>query len=107
MVKVYHYATSHCSREVQLVVAELDIPHELIRVHITMCQNYAPDYVWLNPGMAVPTFVDMDSTVGLDSKVIIEYVVKNYTEKYNRDPVWDFWMFDKDFQYDTMDKGAH
>jgi hypothetical protein len=23
-----------------------------------------------------------------------------------RDPVWDFWMFDTDSQYDTMDKGA-
>jgi len=84
MIKVYHYDTSHCSRKVRLVLAELDIPHKLITVHITMCQNYAPDYVRLNPGMVVPTLVEMDGTVVLDSKVIIEYVVKNYTEKYNR-----------------------
>jgi glutathione S-transferase len=83
MATVYHYDTSHCSRKVRLVVAELDIPHELVTVHITMCQNYAPNYVRLNPGMVVPTFVDIDGTVVLDSKVIIEYVVKNYTGKYN------------------------
>lgn len=109
MVEVYHYDTSHCSRKVRLVVAELDIPHQLITVHITMGQNYAPSYVRLNPGMVVPTFVDNDGTVVLNSKEIIKYVVNKYTGKYNEvdlrpkgaqaEKTADYWLG----QMDTLD----
>ena len=69
-----------------MVSSELNIPHDLITVDITTCENYDPDYAkYINPNMVVPSLVDMDgSTVVTDSKVIIETLVEKYTGTFNK-----------------------
>ena len=85
MATIYHYPTSHCSRKVRMVAAELGLPHETVVVDIATCENYYPDYSKnINPGMVVPAFVDFDGeTVVVDSKVIMETLVAKYTGAFN------------------------
>jgi len=68
-----------------MVAAELGLPHDLVTVDITRCENYDPSYAKnINPGMVVPTYVDLDGhTVLQNSKVIVETIVEQYTGNFN------------------------
>lgn len=79
MLKLYHGPTSVCSQKVRLAMAEIDLDYEGVLLDLQKGDQFAPDYLQLNPDAVVPTLIDGDLKV-LESSLIIEYLDKSYNE---------------------------
>jgi glutathione S-transferase len=74
LVTLYAFPPSHCSQKVRLALAEKRVAYTNRFVDIEMrLQNFAPDYLRLNPRGVVPTLVHGDRVV-TDSARIIRYI---------------------------------
>jgi glutathione S-transferase len=73
MLTLYHHGSSVCAAKVRIVLAEKSLPWDGVYVDILRGDQFAPDYVKLNPKAVVPTLVH-DGKVILESTVIAEYL---------------------------------
>jgi glutathione S-transferase len=73
MLTLYHYPVSTSSAKVRLVLAEKNIPWTSNIVDIMRGEQFAPDYLALNPAGVVPTLVH-DGRAVRESLVICEYL---------------------------------
>ena len=74
MIKIYHSGSSVCSQKVRLALAEKGLAWESMDIDMTRGEQFAPDYLALNPEGVVPTLVDEDGFVVRESSVIIDYL---------------------------------
>lgn len=72
-ITLYHSLTSVCSQKVRLTLAELDIGFESRVMDLKKGDQFAPEYLKLNPNAVVPTLVDGDCVV-LHSNEIMRYL---------------------------------
>lgn len=72
-VHLYHYAQSLCSQKVRLALAEKGVRWTSHHVDINAHENFAPDYVRINPRAVVPTLV-VDSRSVIDSATIVRFI---------------------------------
>lgn len=77
MLKLYHGPTSVCSQKVRLAMDEIGLDYEGVVLDLQKGDQFAPDYIELNPDAVVPTLIDGDLKV-LESSLIIEYLDKSY-----------------------------
>ena len=70
---LYHHGSSVCAAKVRFALAEKEMPWEGVYIDILKGEQFAPEYVKLNPKAVVPTLVH-DDLVIVDSTVIIEYL---------------------------------
>ena len=77
MLKLYHGATSVCSQKVRVALAEIDLDYESELLDLQKGDQFAPDYMRLNPDAVVPTLVD-GSLVLVESSLIAEYLDTTY-----------------------------
>lgn len=73
MLKLYHGDNSVCSQKVRVALAEKALQWESVLLNLGKGDQFAPDYLKLNPDAVVPTLVH-DDLVVRESSVIIEYV---------------------------------
>ncbi len=73
MLELYHHGTSVCAAKPRIVLAEKNVPWTGRYVDILKNEQFAPDYVKLNPKHVVPTLVH-DGHVIRESTIICEYL---------------------------------
>jgi len=87
VLTLYHHGSSACAAKVRLAFEEKRLSWEGRYVDIMRGEQFAPEYLALNPKAVVPTLVH-DGRVIQESTVICEYVDEVYPERpiYPADP---------------------
>lgn len=88
MITLYHHGSSACAAKVRFALEEKQLPWESRYVDIMKGEQFAPEYVALNPKAVVPTLLH-DEAVITESTVICEYVDEVFSERplLPRDPL--------------------
>ncbi len=77
MIKLYDFKSSPNCQRVKVVLAEKNLPYEIVPVDLTKKEQKTPDYLKMNPYGKVPVLTD-DSTVLYESLIINEYLEEKY-----------------------------
>lgn len=77
MIKLYDFKSSPNCQRVKVVLAEKNLPYEIVPIDLTKKEQKTPDYLKMNPYGKVPVLTD-DSTVLYESLVINEYLEEKY-----------------------------
>ncbi|HSK29761.1 MAG TPA: glutathione S-transferase family protein [Candidatus Limnocylindria bacterium] len=77
MIKLYDFKSSPNCQRVKVVLAEKNLPYEIVPIDLRNKEQKAPDYLKLNPYGKVPALTD-DGTVLYESLVINEYLEEKY-----------------------------
>jgi glutathione S-transferase len=73
MLELYHHGSPVYAAKVRMVLAEKDMAWTGHYIDLLKGEQFAPDYLKLNPKALVPTLVDGGSIIG-ESTVICEYL---------------------------------
>jgi len=76
-MKLYYGNPSGNSYKVQILLALLKVPHEVVMLDLKTRQHKAPDFLKLNPRGEVPTLED-GGTVVWDSGAILVYLARKH-----------------------------
>jgi glutathione S-transferase len=76
-MKLYHNPLSSCSQKVRLVLAEKQLSWESVELNLQRGDQFAPDYLKLNPKAVVPTLEDKGK-VYIESSLINDYLDDAY-----------------------------
>ena len=77
MIKLYDFKSSPNCQRVKVVLAEKNLPYEIVPVDLTKKEQKNPQYLQMNPYGKVPVLTD-DSTVLYESLIINEYLEEKY-----------------------------
>jgi glutathione S-transferase len=77
VIKLYDFKSSPNCQRVKVVLAEKNLPYEIVPIDLTKKEQKNPGYLKLNPYGKVPVLTD-DSTVLYESLVINEYLEEKY-----------------------------
>jgi glutathione S-transferase len=77
MIKLYDFKSSPNCQRVKIVLAEKNLPYEVIPIDLRAQEQKTPDYLKLNPYGKVPVLAD-DDTVLYESCIINEYLEEKY-----------------------------
>ena len=77
MIKLYDFKSSPNCQRVKVVLAEKNLPYQIVPVDLTKKEQKNPDYLKMNPYGKVPVLTD-DATVLYESLVINEYLEEKY-----------------------------
>lgn len=77
MIKLYDFKSSPNCQRVKVVLAEKNLPYEIVPVDLSKKEQKTPDYLKMNPYGKVPVLTD-DSTVLYESLIINEYLEEKY-----------------------------
>ena len=80
MLHLYHHGSSVCAAKVRLVLAEKGLEWTGTYIDILKGEQFAPDYVKLNPKAVVPTLIH-DGKVITESTLICEYLDDAFPDK--------------------------
>ncbi len=72
-LELYHHGSSACAAKVRFALAEKDLPWTSRYVDILKGEQFAPEFLAVNPKAVVPVLVD-DGAVIVESTVICEYI---------------------------------
>jgi glutathione S-transferase len=79
-MKLYHAGISTCSQKVRLVLAEKRLAFDSALVDLQQGEQFAADYLRLNPAGVVPTLEDQGAVL-VESTLINEYLDDAYPDK--------------------------
>ena len=79
MLTLYHHGSSACAAKVRFALEEKQLDWEGRYIDLMRGEQFAPDYVALNPKAVVPTLVH-DEAVVTESTVICEYLDEVFPE---------------------------
>jgi ganglioside-induced differentiation-associated protein 1 len=79
MLELYHHGSSVCAAKVRFALGEKGLPWQGHYLDILKGDQFAPDYLALNPKAVVPTLVH-DGCVIVESTVINEYLDEVFPE---------------------------
>ncbi|KMK65164.1 glutathione S-transferase family protein [Puniceibacterium sp. IMCC21224] len=74
---LYHAANSVCSQKVRLCLAEIGLGYDTHRLDLMKGDQFASDYLTLNPDAVVPTLVDAGHVI-VESSLICDYLDRTY-----------------------------
>ena len=77
MLKLYDFKSSPNCQCVKVVLAEKNLPYEIVPIDLRKQEQKTPEYLKLNPYGKVPVLTD-DTTVLYESLVINEYLEEKY-----------------------------
>lgn len=77
MIKLYDFKSSPNCQRVKIVLAEKNLPYEIVPIDLRAQEQKTPDYLKLNPYGKVPVLAD-DETVLYESCIINEYLEEKY-----------------------------
>lgn len=77
MLKLYDFESSPNCQRVKVVLAEKNLPYEIVPIDLRKQEQKTPEYLKLNPYGKVPVLTD-DTTVLYESLVINEYLEEKY-----------------------------
>ncbi len=73
MLVLYDGTTSVCGIKARVTLAEKGLTFESRNVDLGKGEQFAPDYLKLNPNAVIPTLIDADEII-VESSVIMQYV---------------------------------
>ena len=76
-LELYHHGSSACAAKVRFALAEKRLPWESRYVDILKGEQFAPEFLALNPKAVVPVLVH-DGAVIVESTVICEYLEETF-----------------------------
>jgi glutathione S-transferase len=79
VIKLYDFKTSPNCQRVKIVLAEKNLPYEIVPVDLRAKEQKTPEYLKLNPYGKVPVLTD-DGTVLYESCIINEYLDERYPQ---------------------------
>jgi glutathione S-transferase len=77
MIKLYDFKSSPNCQRVKVVLAEKNLPYEVIPIDLTKKEQKNPEYLKMNPYGKVPVLTD-DATVLYESLIINEFLEEKY-----------------------------
>lgn len=77
MIKLYDFKSSPNCQRVKVVLAEKNLPYEVVPIDLRKQEQKTPEYLKLNPYGKVPVLTD-DDTVLYESCIINEYLDEKY-----------------------------
>lgn len=77
MIKLYDFKSSPNCQRVKIVLAEKNLPYEIVPIDLRKQEQKTPEYLKLNPYGKVPVLTD-DGTVLYESCIINEYLDEKY-----------------------------
>ena len=77
MIKLYDFKSSPNCQRVKVVLAEKNLPYEIVPIDLRSHEQKTPSYLKLNPYGKVPVLTD-DATVLYESLIINEYLDEKY-----------------------------
>ncbi len=77
MLKLYDFKSSPNCQRVKVVLAEKNLPYEIVPIDLRKQEQKTPEYLKLNPYGKVPVLTD-DATVLYESCIINEYLDEKY-----------------------------
>jgi len=77
VIKLYDFKSSPNCQRVKVVLAEKNLPYEIVPIDLRAQEQKTPDYLKMNPYGKVPVLTD-DATVLYESCVINEYLEEKY-----------------------------
>jgi len=77
VLKLYDFESSPNCQRVKVVLAEKNLPYEIVPIDLRKQEQKTPEYLKLNPYGKVPVLTD-DTTVLYESLVINEYLEEKY-----------------------------
>lgn len=77
MLTLHHASTSVCSQKVRVGLALMGLDWDGVVLDLQKGDQFAPDYLALNPDAVVPTLVD-DGLVVVESSVILAYLDREH-----------------------------
>ena len=77
MSLVFYYAPWSTATAVQWALAELDVPHEAVRIDLQAKENRRPEFLAINPNGKVPVIVH-DGTPIFESLAILFYLGETF-----------------------------
>ncbi len=77
MLKLYDFKSSPNCQRVKVVLAEKNLPYEIVPIDLRKQEQKTPEYLKLNPYGKVPVLTD-DTTVLYESLIINEYLEEKY-----------------------------
>jgi glutathione S-transferase len=77
VIKLYDFKSSPNCQRVKIVLAEKNLPYEIMPVDLRAKEQRTPEYLKLNPYGKVPVLTD-DGTVLYESCIINEYLEEKY-----------------------------
>ncbi|KIJ64564.1 hypothetical protein HYDPIDRAFT_154224 [Hydnomerulius pinastri MD-312] len=80
VLKLYGHAHTICTRRVAVVIKELDIPYEFVRVDFLNGETRDPEFLEKQPFGQLP-YIDDGGFILFESRAIARYLVKKYTLK--------------------------
>ena len=78
-MKLYHNGLSTCSQKVRLALAEKQLAFDSVEVNLQRGDQFAPDFLQLNPKALVPVLEDHDA-IYVESTLINEYLEDAYPQ---------------------------
>ena len=90
MIELYTWATPN-GRKVSIMLEEVALPYETIKVDITKGDQFKPDYLTVNPNGKIPAIVDREGPAGgrlavWESGAILIYLAEKTGELLSDDP---------------------
>ncbi|HEY7217157.1 MAG TPA: glutathione S-transferase family protein, partial [Candidatus Binatia bacterium] len=77
VIKLYDFKSSPNCQRVKVVLAEKNLPYEIVPIDLRKQEQKTPEYLKLNPYGKVPVLTD-DATVLYESLIINEYLDEKY-----------------------------
>lgn len=77
MIKLYDFKSSPNCQRVKIVLAEKNLPYEIVPIDLQKKEQKTPEYLKVNPYGKVPALTD-DSTMLYESLIINEYLDEKY-----------------------------
>ena len=77
MIKLYDFKSSPNCQRVKIVLAEKNLPYDIVPIDLRAQEQKTPEYLKLNPYGKVPVLTD-DATVLYESLIINEYLDEKY-----------------------------
>ena len=73
MIDLYYWPTSN-GRKITIMLHEVELPYTIIPVNFKIGEQYAPDYLAINPNSKIPAIVDRDPIGGGAPITVFELV---------------------------------
>jgi GSH-dependent disulfide-bond oxidoreductase len=91
MIELYTWATPN-GRKVSIMLEEVALPYETIKVDITKGDQFKPEYLMVNPNAKIPAIVDREGPTGgrlavWESGAILIYLAEKTGKLLSDDPV--------------------